>query len=123
MDGLKQDEFQHCTSPGVERIRINLTFPWIKQHFHGCPSLCTVVACGFAIVCEGFVRSAGPWAVRLVVGQGGVDQVPVGNPPRPSRNWDTVARMLHPHFPGGQVVEVYLCLDPPEVTAGTTSTT
>ena len=81
------------------------------------PRLSVVVyRCGmwFAIVCEGFIRSTGPCAVRLVAGQGGVDQVPVGNPPRPSRYWDTVAPMLQPHFPGGQVVEVYLCLDPPD---------
>ena len=88
MGGPEQDEFRHCTSPGVERRRINLTFPWIKQHFHGCLSLCTVVACGSPSRAKGFMGSAGPWAVRLVAGQGGVNQVPVGNPPRPLRNWD-----------------------------------
>ena len=58
----------------------------------------------FAIACEGFMGSAGPWAVRLVAGQGGVNQVPVGNPPRPLRNWDAEAPVLQPHFPGGPVV-------------------
>ena len=45
MDGQCQDEFLHCTDPGREQERINVTFRWIKQHVLSCPlfsSLLTV---------------------------------------------------------------------------------
>ena len=32
MDGQCQDEFLHCTDPGLEQERINVTFRWIRQH-------------------------------------------------------------------------------------------
>ena len=32
MDGQCQDEFLHCTNPGLEREWINVTFRWIRQH-------------------------------------------------------------------------------------------
>ena len=37
MDGQCQDEFLHCTSPGLEHERINVTYRWIRQHTHFCP--------------------------------------------------------------------------------------
>ena len=45
MDGQCQDEFLHCTDPGLEQERINVTFRWIKQHVASCPFLRTGVAC------------------------------------------------------------------------------
>ena len=36
MDGQCQDEFIHCTDPGLEQERINSTFRWIKQHTISC---------------------------------------------------------------------------------------
>ena len=32
MDGQCQDEFLHCTDPGLEQERIIVTFRWIPQH-------------------------------------------------------------------------------------------
>ena len=34
MDGQCQDEFLHCTCPGQERGRLNVTYRWIGQHSH-----------------------------------------------------------------------------------------
>ena len=31
MDGRVQDEFVHCTDPGLEQERINVKFLWIKN--------------------------------------------------------------------------------------------
>ena len=36
MDGQCQDEFLHCTDPGLEQERINVTFRWIKRHTASC---------------------------------------------------------------------------------------
>ena len=36
MDGQCQDEFLHCTSPGLECGRINVTYRWVVQHTHFC---------------------------------------------------------------------------------------
>ena len=41
MDGQCQDEFLHCTDPGSDQERINVTFRWIKQHVASCPFLRT----------------------------------------------------------------------------------
>ena len=38
IDGQCQDEFVHCTEPGQEHERINVTFRWIDQHVAPCPS-------------------------------------------------------------------------------------
>ena len=35
-DGQCQDEFLHCTDPGLEKERINVTFRWIKRHTASC---------------------------------------------------------------------------------------
>ena len=45
MDGQCQDEFLHCTSPGLEHERLNVTFSWIRQHTHFCPLFKAGVVC------------------------------------------------------------------------------
>ena len=45
MDGQCQDEFLHCTSPGLEQERINVTYRWIRQHTHFCPMFEAGVVC------------------------------------------------------------------------------
>ena len=54
MDGQCQDEFLHCTDPGLEQERINVTFRWIKRHSVSC-SLRTGNSLLFANVCAGFI--------------------------------------------------------------------
>ena len=48
MDGQCQDEFLHCTDPGRDQERINVTFRWIKQHVSSCPSF----KAGWHAVCQ-----------------------------------------------------------------------
>ena len=53
-----QDEFLHCTDPGLEQERINVTFRWIRQHtpspFAGCGSMSSAnVYAGFFLYCYG----------------------------------------------------------------------
>ena len=48
MDGQCQDEFLHClhcTDPGSEWERINVTFRWIRQHVASCRLLRNVACC------------------------------------------------------------------------------
>ena len=45
MDGQCQEEFLHCTSPGLEHERMNVTFRWIRQHTHFCPLFKAGVVC------------------------------------------------------------------------------
>ena len=45
MDDQCQDEFLHCTDPGLEQERINVTFRWIRQHTASCPLRAGVVCC------------------------------------------------------------------------------
>ena len=45
MNGQCQDEFLHCTDPGLEKERINVTFRWIRQHTPSCPLRAGVVCC------------------------------------------------------------------------------
>ena len=45
MDGQCRDEFLHCTDPGLEQERINVTFRWIRQHTTSCPLWAGVVCC------------------------------------------------------------------------------
>ena len=45
MDGQCQDGFLHCTDPGLEQERINVTFRWIRQHTTSCPLRAGVVSC------------------------------------------------------------------------------
>ena len=53
MDGQCQDEFLHCTDPGLEQERINVTFRWIRQHTTSCP-LRTGVVCCLPTCAQGF---------------------------------------------------------------------
>ena len=45
MDGQYQDEFLHCTDPGLEQVRINVTFRWMRQHTTSCPLGAGVLCC------------------------------------------------------------------------------
>ena len=36
MDGRCQDEYLHCTSPGLAERRVNITYRWIRYHTLGC---------------------------------------------------------------------------------------
>ena len=36
MDGQCQGEFRHCTDPGSDQERINITFRWVKQYVASC---------------------------------------------------------------------------------------
>ena len=53
MDGQCQDEFLHCTDPGLEQERINITFRWVKQHVSSCPLLKAGVACCLPTCAQG----------------------------------------------------------------------
>ena len=53
MDGQCQDECLHCTGPGLEQERINVTFRWIKQHVSSCPLFRTGVACCLPTCAQG----------------------------------------------------------------------
>ena len=37
MDGKCQDEYHHCTSPGLADRRVNITYRWIRNHASSCP--------------------------------------------------------------------------------------
>ena len=56
MDGQCQDEFVHCTNPGLEQERMNVTLRWIKQHVASCPLFEDSGSVLFANVCAGFIR-------------------------------------------------------------------
>ena len=45
VDGQCQDEFLHCSSPGLEHERMNVAFRWITQHTHFCPLFKAGVVC------------------------------------------------------------------------------
>ena len=69
MDGQCQDEFLHCTDPGRDQDRINVTFRGIKQHAPSCSFLGTRVCMLFANVCAGFISSCyGDSGKRLFLG-------------------------------------------------------
>ena len=57
MDGQCQDEFLHCTDPGLEQERINVTFRWVRQRAASCPLFRTGVACCLPTCAQG---SSGP---------------------------------------------------------------
>ena len=54
MEGQCQDEFRHCTDPGSDQERINITFRWVKQHVASCSFLRTGVACCLPTCARGF---------------------------------------------------------------------
>ena len=45
MDGQCQDKFLHCTDPGLEQERINVTFRCIKEHIASCALRTGVCVC------------------------------------------------------------------------------
>ena len=63
MDGQCQDKFLHCTSPGVEHERMNITFRWVKQHVSSCAQGSSVLVTGIVGngVFLGFLAS--PWCL------------------------------------------------------------
>ena len=63
MDGQCQDEFPHCTDPGLEQERINVTFRWIEQHSVSCP-LRTGILCCLPTCAQGS-SAAVVWVVRM----------------------------------------------------------
>ena len=75
MDGQCQDEFYHCTDPGSDQERINITFRWVKQHVASCSFLRTGVACclptcarGFSFSDTGIVGIGIFWVFWLLLG-------------------------------------------------------
>ena len=73
--GREQDEFLHCTDPGSDQERINVTFRWIKQHASTCPLLGAGVACCLPTCARGssvpgteLVEKSGFWAFWLLLG-------------------------------------------------------
>ena len=59
MDGQCQDEFLHCTDPGLEQERINITLRWIKRHV----ASCLFFGQGWRAVCQR-VRRVHPFLLR-----------------------------------------------------------
>ena len=53
IDGQCSDEFLHCTDPGLEQERINVTLRWIQQHATSCPLSRTLVACCLPTCAQG----------------------------------------------------------------------
>ena len=37
MDGRCQDEYLHCTGPGLADKRMNITYRWVRYHIFSCP--------------------------------------------------------------------------------------
>ena len=75
MDGQCQDEFRHCTDPGSDQERINITFRWVKQHVASCSFLRTGVTCclptcarGFSFSDTGIVGMGSFWAFWFLLG-------------------------------------------------------
>ena len=55
MDGLTQSEYLHCTMPGLQGPRVNLTYRWVAQHTASCP-LAGVVGCLLPSCVQGLVE-------------------------------------------------------------------
>ena len=72
MDGQCQDESLHCTNPGLDQERINVTFLWIQRYTASCPLRTGVVCCCYED-CRGwrFLGFLGaPWGLVHVGGAG-----------------------------------------------------
>ena len=52
MDGSAQSEYLHCTMPGLQGPRVNLTYRWVAQHTASCP-LAGVVGCLLPLCVQG----------------------------------------------------------------------
>ena len=69
MEGQCQDEFLHCTSPGLEHERINVTYRWIRQHTHFCPLFKAGMVCCLPTCTKGSsVHVTGNLGVWLFLG-------------------------------------------------------
>ena len=75
MDGQCQDEFLHCSNPGLEQERINVTFRWIKQLSPSSSFLRAGVACCLPACVQGYsvpgtevVGKSSFWAFWLLLG-------------------------------------------------------
>ena len=74
MDGQCQDEFLHCTDPGLEQERINVTFRWITRHTASCALRTGVVCClptcaqGSSAAVKGGVGGGPFWALWVLLG-------------------------------------------------------
>ena len=64
MDGSAQSEYLHCTMPGLQGPRVNLTFRWVAQHIASCP-LVGAVGCVLPSCVQGLAepgpRGEGRW--------------------------------------------------------------
>ena len=65
-----QDEFVHCTDPGLEQGRIDVTFRWINWHVASCSFPRTRFDVLFANVCAGFIRAATEFVENGAFGKG-----------------------------------------------------
>ena len=85
-----QDEFLHCTDPGLEQERINVTFRWIKQHAGSCPLRTGVVCClptcpqGLSVPVTGVVGTGIVWAFWVLLGA--------------LCTWEVLALLVYPHM-------------------------
>ena len=71
MDGQCQDKFLHCTSPGLEHERINVTFRWNRQHAHFCPLFKAGVVCCLPALRKVYpIKLRGIWGT-VVIGLSG----------------------------------------------------
>ena len=52
MDGLTHMHYDHSTAPGLQRTRVNLTFPWISPHITSC-RLAEVIGCALPSCAQG----------------------------------------------------------------------
>ena len=75
MDGQYQDEFLHCTDPGLEQERTDVTFQWIKQNVASCLFLRTGVASclptcaqGSSVSATELVGKGAAWGLLVLVG-------------------------------------------------------
>ena len=55
MDGSAQSEYLHCTMPGLQGPRVNLTYRWVAQHTASCP-LAGVVGCSLPSCVQGLAE-------------------------------------------------------------------
>ena len=60
MDGSAQSEYLHCTMPGLQGPRVNLTYRWVAQHTASCP-LAGVVGCVLPTCAQGLVVPNSRW--------------------------------------------------------------
>ena len=65
MGGPCQNSFLHCTDPGSDQERINVTFRWMKQRVPSCPLLKDRSGMLFANVCAGGFSVPGTELVHL----------------------------------------------------------